>query len=266
MDIVSHTLTGVAVGTVAATISNGLWKRKGLIILSGGFGGALPDLDAISLWSKFDSTIGSLLGLSHSGKEIYFGKFWYSHHGAFHSLIAPILLILLIVLINALLKKRFKISSVLESLKSNKYLMLAFFFGFIFHLFEDMPTPASVWGGVNLFFPSASYVGGFGIIWWWNNYDLVLIISGVIVLNLLINIIPNRFYWFKTKSCISVFLLGLSLFLVQINTRTVEFSYTGHTANYDYFEAQSKDLQREILGDKLFEFMTTIDSKIPLNF
>ena len=268
MDIISHTLTGVAVGTVVATISNSLWKSKGLIILLGGLGGALPDLDAISLWSKFDTTIGSFFRLSHSGKEIYFGKFWYSHHAALHSLIAPIILILLVTVINVLFTKKMKVSNVLESINTNKFLILAFFFGFLFHLFEDMPTPASVWGGVNLLFPSASYIGGFGNIWWWNNYDLVLIIFSVIVLNLCVNILPRCYYLVKVRLCVPLFLIGVVLFLVQINTRTVGFSYTGtgHTVNYNKFEAQSKNIQREILGEKLFNFMVMIDNKISLNF
>lgn len=266
MDIISHTLTGIAVGTVSATISNSSWKGKSLIILTGGLGGALPDFDAISLWSKFDSTIGSFLGLSHSGKQIYFGKFWYSHHAALHSLIAPIFLILLATIIKVLLKREFKGFKILERLKKNRFLTLAFFFGFIFHLLEDMPTPASVWGGVNLLFPSSTYVGGFGNIWWWNNYDLVLIIFFVIIINLLVNVTPTRYYKIKVKSSISIFSIGLVLFLIQINTRTVDFSYSGHTANYDKFEIQSKDIQREILGKKLFELMNTIDNKIPLNF
>lgn len=266
MDIISHTLTGVAVGTVFATISNSSWKSKGVIILAGGFGGALPDFDAISLWSKFDSIIGSSIGLSNSGKEIYFGKFWYSHHAAFHSILAPIILIIISIITNSIKKKNFNLPKIIEQVKTRKFSLLAFFFGFIFHLFEDMPTPASVWGGVNLFYPSSNYVGGFGNIWWWNNYDLVLIIFSVIVLNLLINIIPKYYYIIKMRTSVAVFLLGLSLFLFQINTRTVDFAYTGHTIDYDKFESQSKLIQKDILGEKLYEIMTSIDDKIPLNF
>lgn len=266
MDIISHTLTGIAVGTVSATISNSSWKGKSLIILVGGLGGALPDFDAISLWSKFDSTIGSFLGLSHSGKEIYFGKFWYSHHAALHSLIAPIFLILLATIIKVLLNREFKGSKILERLKKNRFLTLAFFLGFLFHLLEDMPTPASVWGGVNLLFPSSNYVGGFGNIWWWNNYDLVLIIFSVIIINLFVNVIPIHYYKIKVRSSLSIFFVGLLLFLIQINTRPVDFSYNGHTTNYDQFESQSKNIQREILGEKLYQIMTDIDNKIPLNF
>ena len=263
MDIISHTLTGIAVGTVAATVSNSSWKSKGLIILAGGLGGALPDFDAISLWSKFDSTIGLFLGLNHSGKEIYFGKFWYAHHAALHSLLAPIILILLSTVFKVLIKKEFKGVNILERIKKDRFFTLAFFFGFLFHLLEDMPTPASVWGGVNLFFPSSKYVGGFGNIWWWNNYDLVLIIFSVIILNLIVNIIPTRSYKIKVNSSLSVFLIGLVLFLIQINTRTVDFAYSGHTVNYNKLESQSKKIQREILGEKLFEIMTDIDNKIP---
>lgn len=266
MDIISHTLTGIAVGTVVATISNSSWKSKGLIILTGGFGGALPDVDAISLWSKFDSTIGLFLRLNHSGKEIYFGKFWYSHHAALHSLIAPIILILLAITFKVLIRKGFKGVNISEEFQKCRFLTSAFFFGFIFHLLEDMPTPASVWGGVNLLFPSSNYIGGFGNIWWWNNYDLVLIIFSVIILNLIVNVIPNRYYKTKVNSSLSVFFIGLILFLIQINTRTFDFSYNGHTANYDKFETQSKIIQREILGKKLYRIMTDIDNKIPLNF
>ncbi len=266
MDIISHTLTGIAVGTVVATVSNGSWKRKGLIILAGGFGGALPDFDAISLWSKFDSTIGSAFNLEASGKQIYFGKFWYSHHAAFHSILAPIILILISIFVGSIFGKNFGISKVKANVIKRKFSLLAFFFGFIFHLLEDMPTPASVWGGVNLLFPSSNYVGGFGKIWWWNNYDLVLIIFGVIILNLLLNLIPKISHQSRIKGTIAVFTFGLFLGLVQINTRTTDFSYTGHTSNYDKLEADSKLIQREILGEKLFKIMTEIDNKIPLNF
>ena len=266
MDIISHTLTGIAVGTVVATISNSSWKSKLFIIFLGGFGGALPDFDAISLWSKFDLTIGSFLGLKHTGKEIYFGKFWYSHHAALHSFIAPIILIFLATLIKFLFMRKFKVSNILENIKINRFFTLAFFFGFLLHLLEDMPTPSSVWGGVNLLFPYSTYIGGFGKIWWWNNYDLVLIILSVIVLNLLINIISKDYYRIKVKASISVLLIGLVLFLVQINTRSVDFSYTGHTRDYSKFELQSKQIQREILGQKLFKIMSEIDNKIPLNF
>lgn len=266
MDLISHTLTGVAVGTVFAAISNDDWKRKCSIIFAGGIGGALPDIDAISLWSRFDTTIGSFFGLEHSGKVIYSGKFWYSHHAAFHSILAPLLIILLSLSISSILRKKFGTQEIRNRLEQKKFSFLAFFFGFLFHLFEDMPTPASVWGGVNLFYPSDTYIGGFGNIWWWNNYDLVLIIVSVIVLNLTILFVPKFTHKVKMGISISVFTLGLSLFLFQINTRPVDFSYSGNTDNFDNFEAQSKQIQKEILGETVYDIMTKIDDRIPLNF
>ncbi len=263
MDIISHTITGLASGTVLANISDETWKRKILIFFAGAFGGALPDFDAISLWSKFNGTIGKFFNLSHSGKEIYFGKFWYSHRAFLHSILAPIIFIGIFVLLSSVLRKNFSFK---KNLKSNKFLYLAFFFGSIFHSFEDMLTPASVWKGVNFLFPSSNYTGGFGKIWWWNNYDLFLIIVSVAILNLIINFLPKKIYILKVALSIFIFSLGLSLYMFQINTRVINFSYEGFSPKYNKFEKQSKLIQKEILGDKLYKIMSEIDSKIPFYF
>ena len=266
MDIISHTLTGIAVGTVIATSDNGNWKRKSAIILLGGFAGGLPDFDAISLGSKFDTIIGSFFGLNHTGKQIYSGKFWYSHHAALHSMLAPVLLLLFSFLYIYLKGFFYKTKSIGKSIYTNKYLSISFLLGYIFHLFEDMPTPASVWGGVNFFFPNSDYIGGFGKIWWWNNYDLTLIIFLVILVNLMVLIAPKIHKKTKSKLSLGVFSLGMGLFIFQIMTRPVDFSYTGHTTKYKEFEAESKRIQKEILGDRLYHFMVQIDDKIPVNF
>lgn len=266
MDLISHTLTGIAVGTVAATVSKEHWKTKMSIILIGGFGGALPDFDALSLWSKFDTTIGRFLHLPYTGNQIYFGKLWYSHHGAFHSILAPILLSIFLFLGIAFFHKYRSREVVRTHFTTNYLKYLAFILGFIFHLLEDMPTPASVWGGVNLFFPSSNYIGGFGKIWWWNNYDLVLIIVAVIVLNLGLNFIKNHSRNIRVLLSVATISLGIIIALYQINTRPIDFSYKGHTLDYDKFEKQSKEIQKEILGDKLYKIMEKIDNKIPLYF
>ncbi|MBC7485616.1 MAG: metal-dependent hydrolase [Cytophagaceae bacterium] len=88
MDIITHGLSGVAVGKVAASFTGKGVKNKMTIVLLSGLAAILPDFDALSLWSKFDATIGKLFNLQHSGKGIYFSKFWYSHHGFLHSLVA----------------------------------------------------------------------------------------------------------------------------------------------------------------------------------
>ena len=266
MDIISHTLTGVAVGTVVSSFSKNKWYTKISIILIGGLGGALPDFDALSLWSKFDSTIGKIFSLTHTGNQIYFGKLWYSHHGAFHSMLTPILISIVAIAIISLIHNFKQLDEIKKHLIINRFKYLAFCIGFIFHLLEDMPTPGSVWGGVNLFFPSTGYIGGFGKIWWWNNYDLVLIITLIIAINIGLNFIKNKSYQTRIKVTTATMCLGIILGLYQVLTRPIDFSYTGHTKNYNTYERQSKEIQKDILGEKLYNTMEAIDNMIPLYF
>lgn len=73
VDILSHTLSGLAIGTVVASFGKG-FRQKSLILLTASLGAALPDLDAISMWPGFDRSIGSWFGLPLSGPEIYSSK------------------------------------------------------------------------------------------------------------------------------------------------------------------------------------------------
>lgn len=75
VDILTHTLSGVAVATCVASFMptpQGRWR----LLLLGAVAGALPDLDALSLWSGFDHSIGAYFGLS-KGALIYTGQWWY---------------------------------------------------------------------------------------------------------------------------------------------------------------------------------------------
>ena len=64
MDILIHTFSGIAVASTIAHLVPAEEKRSLSIIGIGALGGALPDFDAISLWSKFDDTIGTWLQLA----------------------------------------------------------------------------------------------------------------------------------------------------------------------------------------------------------
>ena len=226
-------------------------------------------MDAISLWSGFDTTIGNFFNLSVSGKEIYSGKYWFSHHAFLHSVFAGILIAGLLGLISYMIDSKFKglkYKNFLESLNKKRILLIGFFLGFIIHLIEDMPTPASAWGGVNFFWPSKSYTGGTGDIWWWNNYDIFLIVVAVIVANLILHIIQRFIHFDLRKITVGVFIIGLSLAIIQIKTRNFDFSYTGHATRYQEFEDKSKQLQKEILGDKLYLLMEKFDNKLKIYF
>lgn len=267
MDILTHTLSGAAVGVVLSGFSKrGVMNRIKIVLISA-FAGAIPDIDAISLWSGFDSTIGNLFNLSHSGREIYSAHFWYSHHGFMHSISAALLFAIVGGAISYLICSRMRYGSNLRSgFKSDRLALLGFISGFVIHLLEDMPTPASSWGGVNLFWPSSQYIGGFGDIWWWNNYDIFLIILGVTILNLGLLLVQRFVTIDMKKITVIVLLLGSSLVIYQIKSRSYDFSYRGDSTNYKESEIKSKEIQREILGETLFQIMEDIDKSLPVYF
>jgi len=269
MDILIHTFSGIAAGTVISSFSKRGFLNKTSIILLGGLGGAFPDLDALSMYSKFDSTIGHALHLNHAGKDIYFSKFWYSHHAFLHSILGGLTVALILALIYYLFKSKFRnlnFKSFAQKSYSYRLTFMAFFIGFFIHLLEDMPTPSCTWGGVNLFFPGSSYIGGTGDIWWWNNYDLFLIIFTVIVLNIILLSLSRVLKLSAFKLTPIVFLIGMTFMVFQIKTRDFDFNYIGFSPRYNEFEAKSKQIQKKILGDKVYRFMEKLDAKIPLNF
>ena len=264
MDILTHTLSGFAVGTVVSGFSKLTIKEKLKIFFIAGLGGAFPDIDGISLWSKFDDTFGKFFNLSHTGRQIYYGKFWYSHHAFFHSLLASLLIGCFIFLLFFIFESKFK--NFKSSINRNKLLLIGFIIGYNIHLFEDMPTPASVWGGINYFWPLKTYIGGTGNIWWWNNYDIFLIVASVLVINLILHIIGRFVNFNLQKFTIVVFIAGFILIFHQIKHRGYSFYYTGHTRKYQIFEQKSKEIQRKILGNKLFYLMEQFDKKLPIYF
>lgn len=268
MDILIHTCSGAAIGSVAASYCNKGFSNKLKVIILSTFAGALPDLDAISLWSGFDIYIQPFFNLSNKGVEIYFDKRWYSHHAFMHSifagLFATIGLCCLIFFFRRTLKRGK--NGLIESTFKSKIVLVSFFSSYIIHLLEDMPTPASYWGGVNLFWPSSSYLGGTGQIWWWNNYDIFLIVLFVFAINTILHILNNVFTINVKKLTPIILGLGFSLAIYQINSRDYEFAYSGHTARFQEFEDKSKKVQKKILGDKLYHIMVKFDNKLSINF
>ncbi len=245
MDILSHTFSGIAAVTVALPFTDFTSKQKFYALALGAFVGAFPDLDAISLWS----------GFGKKGEEIYFGKEWFSHHAINHSLFMGILLVATI--------QFFRTKKYTQFGKSEIYLSIALFTGFVVHLLEDMPTPHCTWGGVRFFYPFQSYAGGSGKIWWWNNYDLFLLIICTSVTNIIA-------YWLIKKDVKMVVLLNtlcfIFVFFYQINNRKYNYNYIGFSTNYTTLESNSLEEQKNILGDDIYQIMYNLDKKIPLNF
>ena len=266
MDILTHTLSGVAVAAVVANYNQASSFRKSKIILAGAVGGALPDIDALSMWSKFDQTIGSFFNLSHSGRVIYGSKFWYSHHAFFHSLVGSLILCTLFLSLVYLIRGRKANMSLPGFTKSDSVFFIAFLLGYWAHLAGDLPTPSSVWGGIGLFWPSENYVGGYGKIWWWNNYDIFLLILFCIILNVLLPAISKYIRARSRIFTMSTACITLALILVQINTRHYDYSYEGNSSNYAAMEKNSKEEQKRILGNRLYLYMNKLDRSLRINF
>ncbi|MDH6304872.1 inner membrane protein [Parabacteroides sp. PF5-5] len=245
MDVFTHTLSGVAVGGCLSLYA-GSWKEKGATLCLSALGSALPDIDAISLWSGFDATIGRIFNLAHPGKDIYSAKLWYSHHGFMHSLLAAL-----------------AIAFILGLIFRKKWLLpLGFFFGFVIHLLEDMITPAGSWGGVRLFFPSETYIGGTGNIWWWNNYDIFLVISFVSLIILALQL----FLRFDRKNVRRIgtitFFIGFLIVTLLVETRTYNFN----GKPYQTCEDKSKEIQQKRLPRSLYRAMESLDKALPFYF
>ena len=145
--------------------------------------------------------------------------------------------------------------------------LLAFFFGYLMHLLGDLPTPDAAWNGIRLFWPLSPFVGGFGYIWWWNNYDIFLIFLVGGALNAAL-IVANRYLkrrLLRTAPTL-IFLCMICAALFQITHRPARFSSAGNPAGHAEKEHQSLAIQRDILGERLYGIMNALDRKIPIPF
>jgi len=269
MDILTHTLSGVAAGTAVAACS-GKRGNSGspAVVLMGGLGGFFPDLDAISLWKGFDRFFGAVHGLNVSGREIYFGKWTFSHHGAMHSVAAGAVLAALIFFAGVILRYIFvRVKGEGSLFRPVIPSVLAFFFGYIMHLLGDLPTPGYVWGGIRLWWPADLYVGGTDQIWWWNNYDIFIAVCSAVVINLSILFLcrRRRHLYFRFIPAVVVALM-IVVSAVMINNRENIYKYKSFRKEFAGFEADSREEQKRILGSRLYKVMAGFDEMLPFNF
>jgi inner membrane protein len=257
MDIVSHTLSGVAAATVVASFSAKKLPAKALILISGAAGGALPDADALSI------VIGNRV-------DIYTGNYWYSHHQFIHSILAGFLFTFLFLGISTIgwlssLRKK----SIFLFWKQKYPYFIAFFSGFVMHLLGDLPTPGGPWGGIKLFWPLRINAGGWGKIWWWNNYDLLLVIFLCCFVNSILlaikSILKKSFLKPSFPIIVSIiFVLSFLSIVHQVNHRSHSFAYRGSLKAKEFYqyEENSLEIQKAILGNKLFSFISKVDSAL----
>lgn len=258
MDIVSHVISGAVAGAALALLLLPRHPRVGSLPLVGALGAFVPDLDAASRAPGFDATIGRWLGLP-AGRVIYAGSWWYSHHHFLHSLAAGLL--------GAAVAAWLARSADPRRDPGHLHVGAAFLLGFCAHLAGDLPTPGSVWSGIQAFWPLSVMVGGWGWTWWWNNYDLFLVLLAMLGgLGGLLGV-RDRIPAAVTRAATVVLLLGgLVVLLYQASSRTTDYAYEGDTPRYAELEDASLREQRRILGDGPFSFLATVDRVLPVSF
>lgn len=220
------------------------------------------------MWSRFDCTFGELFDLSHSGRDIYSMKLWYSHHAFFHSLLASIIFGILLLTIICFFKRMTNKSKYIDTSKSlletHFLYFIVFILGYWAHLLGDLPTPASSWGGIAFMWPSNEYIGGFGKIWWWNNYDIFLLILSSIFIILIVPILSG--YIKRKARLFSTIVLSITLCLIILQINTRKYDYNQRSVQYAQMEQNSKEEQKRILGKHLYEFMSWFDNQLKFYF
>jgi len=254
--------THAAAGVFAATSVMALARRPRpfLAVLVGGLGGVLPDLDAIPGFPGFDRTVGAWLGLP-SGASIYSGGAWYSHRHFTHSLAAALLATGVLALVWLVLSRPRRLAPDTERRDRVEPLaLLGFALAWVLHLVGDMVTPGGSWGGVQLLWPHPVMVGGWGLTWWWNNYDVLLLfgVGGAVNLGLILGRrwVPRRVV---RPSAAAVGALVVALVAVQLRGRSYEIE-----GDHWEMEARTHQEQIRILGPRLGHTLVQVDQRIPM--
>jgi inner membrane protein len=247
MEIIVHAAAGLAVGTTAACAARN--RKIGFFSLIAGFaGGVIPDIDALSLARPFDATIGAFLGLTHTGREIFFGTHPWSHRMALHSLTIPILFALLLFLRHIRKGPKSSVRRILP-------VVAPFFLGYCFHLLADMVTPGGPWRGIGLFWPLPERFGGWGLRWWFHNYDIFLVSLGCAISGMLAWFIPKH----TIRAAAGIFFLSVAL-IVAINQAAGHSGvFNDSRKTYVQKRAEQDTLQRNALPAPLFRLSEMIE-------
>ncbi len=172
MTPIGHMATGVAAGGIIAPVINKAFKTpyRALIPIYL-VASVIPDVDGLSLLVS---------------RAAYFGKAWYSHHMAGHSIIGAAVYATVLALFYLLFAvtgrgviNLFRMDKVpLEHrLRRTVGAWIAAFIGCLAHYAGDLPTPPGPWGGIALMWPSMTMYGGWNRIFWHNWYLIYLSIG-----------------------------------------------------------------------------------------
>lgn len=233
MHLTTHICAGTCIGSLTALHVKGLGhKSKGIVVLLFMIGSALPDIDAISVL------------FSH---KIFYANHWFSHRGAMHSVFGLIISSALVAVCYAIAIHQ---KSQLNSLQRFWMAFTLIFIGGGLHLLSDLPTPSTPWGGLMLFWPFSSVrVGGFGNIWWVNEYLMLLFSTAAFVCLVSIYVLEKDSRAIKSCKAIVMITNLFAFFLVSHFILTSKYIDPSQWANH----------QVALMGEPVYEFVKEIN-------
>lgn len=227
MHLISHIGSGICLGSIVYSLKRGNHEKSPFTIpLLIGAGAMLPDLDGVSIF------------FNHS---VYYSSFWYSHHGALHSLFGIIPVSILVSLLITRVGRRVFENKFLHSHLSIFGLL---YIGSVIHILEDLPCPPGPWQGLMVFWPlSTERYGGWGNIWWLDEYSMAVTTIGSICSMIILLVIANR-QWARV-AMLKALLVCSNSYVLFLTIRFVLFSKYVDPVQWEAH-------QRVLLGDFIY--------------
>lgn len=238
MTLLTHVLTGVCAGCVAAPILEKKFSiRSGTSVFLVGLGAFLPDMDGITIL------------FSH---KTYYGTAWYSHHGAMHSLSGIALIALAIAALSLGVRR---LSGKKADTRRFVQESLLIYFGSIIHLLGDLPTPPGHWLGLKLFWPFSDRIfGGWSRVWW-INYYLIFFLSQIFTISLVLLGMNHFLRRGRLRSSLMILLVLINLAALG---ETVRYILTSHYLDRTQWSAY----QHQLLGSSICNRFARISKKV----
>lgn len=236
MHLASHFCSGFCIGSIISSFGwvpgRSLFRFPVLI----GVGAMLPDLDGISVF------------FNH---KVYYGNAWYSHHGAFHSLLGIAFLSLLFTLIITIVwNPNGHCKNSLPSLRIFALLYL----GNIIHIIEDLPCPLGPWQGLMILWPLLpNRFGGWSHIWWLNEYLMVVLFGSALSSLVIFEIIALR------PSARSRLLKGM---IILINLYALFLTFRFVIVSRYINPIQWQEYQKTLLGNSIYTLVKSLNTMI----
>ncbi len=164
MHLVSHFCSALCAGVAASALlrdrTHGSLFTVPLLL---GAGAVLPDIDSVSVL------------VSH---QVFYASSWYSHRGMAHSPFGALLLAAAAATMAGSFRKG---TAWLAPARPWLVRFTCLSLGALLHIVEDLPCPRDPWQGLMLLFPLSDHrFGGWGHIFWVNEFLMVLFSAGAL--------------------------------------------------------------------------------------